>query len=198
MGAMAGPLAVATECASLPEADIADFGAWMATEQRRVLQLCRRFLGDRDEADCASQDTFLKAWEALRKPGAAPPDDPGKWIIRIAVNTCLDRLRSRKWQFWRRRPRAEVEQVLLAMQHAANPSPERSAQSLEIDLRFRAAIAALPLKQRAVITLRHYEGMSLEEIGSALGLETGTVKAHLFRAVSKLRVELRDLYGVRS
>jgi RNA polymerase sigma-70 factor (ECF subfamily) len=42
--------------------------------------------------------------------------------------------------------------------------------------------------------LRHYEGKSLEEIGGVLGLDVGTVKAHMFRAVSKLRTDLRDLY----
>ena len=45
-----------------------------------------------------------------------------------------------------------------------------------------------------MFTLRHYEDMSLEEIGDLLGLDVGTVKAHMFRAVTKLRVELRDLY----
>jgi len=52
----------------------------------------------------------------------------------------------------------------------------------------------LSARQRAVFTLRHYEDKSLEEIGLVLGLDVGTVKAHMFRAVSKLRVELRDLY----
>ena len=52
----------------------------------------------------------------------------------------------------------------------------------------------LSTRQRAVFTLRHYEDMSLEEIGQILGLEVGTVKAHMFRAVGKLREELRDLY----
>jgi RNA polymerase sigma factor (sigma-70 family) len=48
-----------------------------------------------------------------------------------------------------------------------------------------------------VFTLRHYEGMSLEEIGSHLGLDVGTVKVHMFRAIAKLRDELRDLYEGR-
>ena len=45
-----------------------------------------------------------------------------------------------------------------------------------------------------MFTLRHYDDLSLEEIGELLGLDVGTVKAHMFRAVSKLRGELRDLY----
>jgi RNA polymerase sigma-70 factor (ECF subfamily) len=56
------------------------------------------------------------------------------------------------------------------------------------------ALDKLSARQRTVFTLRHYEDMSLEEIGGLLCLDVGTVKAHMFRAVTKLRVELRDLY----
>src|SRR5580700_9323035 len=73
-----------------------DFGAWMTSEQRRVYALCQRLLQDRDEADSATQDVFLKAYQALKKDDAKELDDPARWVTRIAVNTCLDRLRSRK------------------------------------------------------------------------------------------------------
>src|ERR1041385_4961199 len=108
MGQMAEPLlAERTEPAQLR-----DFGAWMASEQRRVYALCQRFLQDRDEADSATQDVFLKAYQALKKDDAKDLDDPARWITRIAVNTCLDRLRSRKWQFWRKRPSSEDEKTI--------------------------------------------------------------------------------------
>jgi RNA polymerase sigma-70 factor (ECF subfamily) len=56
------------------------------------------------------------------------------------------------------------------------------------------AIGSLSDRQRSVFILKHYEDLSLEQIGEALGLEVGTVKAHMSRAVAKLREELRDLY----
>ena len=62
-------------------------------------------------------------------------------------------------------------------------------------IRLAAALNKLSPRQRAVFTLRHFEDMSLEEIGGLLGLDIGTVKAHMFRAVAKLRVELREFYG---
>ena len=103
MGLMAGPaLAARTETGQLRDFT-ADFTAWMASEQRRVYGLCRRLLQDDDEADSATQDVFLKAYTALRKEDARTLDDPARWLTRIAVNTCLDRLRSRRWRFWRRR-----------------------------------------------------------------------------------------------
>jgi len=171
-----------------------DFGAWMTAEQRRVYALCQRLLQDRDEADSATQDVFLKAFQALKKENAKDLDDPARWVTRIAVNTCLDRLRSRKWQFWRRRPSPEDEQSILSMAASKRPEAEDRYFAGEITARLNSALEKLSARQRAVFTLRHYEDMSLEEIGIILGLDVGTVKAHMFRAVAKLREELRDLY----
>src|SRR5437016_739650 len=190
MGLMAQPLlAEAAERGILR-----DFDAWMASEQRRVYALCQRLLQDRDEADSATQDVFLKAYQALKREDAKELDDPARWVTRIAVNTCLDRLRSRKWQFWRRRPSAEDERAILAMAASMAPGSEDRYFAGQIMARLNTALDRLSARQRAVFSLRHFEDMSLEEIGNLLGLDVGTVKAHMFRAVSKLREELRDLY----
>lgn len=172
-----------------------DFGAWMTSEQRRVYSLCQRFLQDRDEADSATQDVFLKAYQALARQDAQPLEDPARWITRIAVNTCLDRLRSRKWQFWRRRPAPEDEQAILALAQSRSPEAEDHYFAGQIGTRLRKALEKLSPRQRMVFSLRHFEEMSLEEISQTLNLDVGTVKAHMFRAVAKLRGELRDLYG---
>jgi RNA polymerase sigma-70 factor (ECF subfamily) len=178
----------------------ANFGTWMAAEQRRIFALCHRLLQDPDEADSATQDTFLKAYQAMRKEDARELDDPTRWITRIAVNTCLDRLRSHKWQFWRRRPRTsqwsnqQDEGATLAMIRSAAPEAEDRYFASQISSRLESALDRLSARQRAVFTLRHYDDLSLDEIGDVLGLDIGTVKAHMFRAVSKLRTELRDLY----
>ncbi|MEQ1883673.1 MAG: RNA polymerase sigma factor [Bryobacteraceae bacterium] len=171
-----------------------DFGAWMTAEQRRVYALCQRMLQDPDEADSATQDVFLKAYQALQKEDAKALDDPARWLSRIAVNTCLDRLRSRKWQFWRRRPQPADEEIILGMARSKAPEGEQKLLASEIGARLEMALSRLSDRQRAVFTLRHYDEMSLEEIGATLGLDVGTVKAHMFRAVGKLRIELKDLY----
>jgi RNA polymerase sigma-70 factor, ECF subfamily len=173
---------------------IRDFGAWMTSEQRRIYGLCHRMLQDPDEANSATQDIFFKAYQALKKEDAQAVDDPARWLTRIAVNTCLDRLRSRKWQFWRRRPQAADEAMILGLARSKAPEGEQRFYASEIGARLERALTRLSERQRAVFTLRHYDEMSLEEIGEALGLDVGTVKAHMFRAVGKLRKELRDLY----
>ncbi len=142
----------------------------------------------------ATQDTFLKAWQALKRPESKDLDDPGKWLTRIAVNTCLDRLRSRRWQFWRKRPNPEDETAILALARATNPNAEDRVFATQIAQRLEQALQRLSLRQRAAFTLRHYEDRSLAEIAEVLDLDVGTVKVHLFRAIEKLREELHDLY----
>lgn len=197
MGLMAGPaLAARTDTGQLRDIR-AEFTAWMASEQRRVFGLCQRLLRDPDEADSATQDVFLKAYHALCKEDAKVLDDPARWITRIAVNTCLDRLRSQRWRFWRRRPSQLDEQLILRLASSPRPEAEDRYFAAQIRARLESALEKLSPRQRATFTLRHYEDLSLEEIGSLLDLDIGTVKAHMHRAVVKLRRELRDLYGGR-
>ena len=88
IGSVAQPLLVDRADTDL----LRDFAQWMSSEQRRVFSLCQRFLQDRDEADSATQDVFFKAYQALKREDAQELDDPARWVTRIAVNTCLDRL----------------------------------------------------------------------------------------------------------
>jgi len=173
----------------------ADFSGWMLSEQRRIFLLCQRMLGEADEADSATQDVFLKAFRALQKQEVTL-DEPGKWLTRIAVNTCLDRLRSRRWQFWRRRPEQHDEELILSMAPSMSPDAEDGVFARQISERLAAALDKLSPRQRAVFTLRHYEDRSLDEIAALLDLDVGTVKAHMARGVAKLRVELKDLYAM--
>ena len=193
---MAGAIAGKLEGRVHVGVDLSDFGSWMASEQKRIYLLCRRMLQDPEEADSATQDVFLKAYKALGKAQheAADLHHPDKWITRIAVNTCLDRLRSKAWKIWQRRPSVEDEKVILEMVPGSDPDAERQLFAKQIQGRLEAALKELSGRQRAVFSLRHYEDMPLEEIAGVLQLDTGTVKAHLFRALGKLREELRDLY----
>jgi len=177
--------------------DLRNFGSWMASEQRRVFLLCRRLLQDADEADSTTQDVFLKAYRALTKRSESESEDldnPGKWLTRIAVNTCLDKLRSKSWKLWQRRPAPQDEEVILQMAPGTDPDAERLLFAKQIQQRLESAQAKLSERQRAVFALRHYESMALDEIAEVLKLDVGTVKAHLFRAITKMREELKDLY----
>jgi RNA polymerase sigma-70 factor (ECF subfamily) len=179
--------------------DLRNFGSWMASEQKRIFLLCRHLLQDPDEADSAAQDVFLKAFKALRRNNSEPADmqSPGKWITRIAVNTCLDRLRSNAWKIWQRRPAPADEKLILSLAPGTGPDAERLLFAKQIQQRLHIAVGKLSERQRAVFSLRHYDAMPLEDIADVLKLDVGTVKAHLFRALTKMREELKDLYGAR-
>jgi RNA polymerase sigma-70 factor, ECF subfamily len=184
-----------TDAAMSVSAD--EFSRFVESEQRRVFLLCYRMLRDRDEADSAAQDAFLKAYKAINRPGP-PIEEPSKWITRIAVNTCLDLLRSRKWQFWRKRPAEADERLILESAPESAPDAERVQFSRQVRARLQEALGRLSARQRAVFSLRHDQGLSLEEIGQMLGLDVGTVKAHMSRAIAKLRQELKELHDLRS
>jgi RNA polymerase sigma-70 factor (ECF subfamily) len=190
MGVMADPLTASLHILASAE----DFESWVRTEQRRIFLLCYRMLQDREEADSASQDAFLKAYKALQQPENKDLDDPGKWLTRIAVNTCLDRLRSQRWQFWRKRPKPEDEKLILEMSASGSPNAEDQMFAREIQVKLAKALQRLSERQRAVFMLRHYEDRSLDQIADILQLDVGTVKAHMSRAIAKLRVELEELY----
>jgi RNA polymerase sigma-70 factor (ECF subfamily) len=176
-------------------ADLRDFSSWMVSEQKRIFLLCRRMLQDPDEADSATQDVFLKAFRALhQRTEPADLDNPGKWVTRIAVNTCLDRLRSKHWKIWRRRPAADDEERILQRTPAGRADAEALLFAKQIQRRLELALTRLSGRQRAVFSLRHFDAMPLEDIAEVLKLDVGTVKAHLFRAIGKLREELKDLY----
>ena len=177
--------------------DLHEFGPWMQSEQRRVYLLCLRLLRDEDEASSATQDAFFKAYRAIGKTEFEAVDDATRWITRIAVNTCLDRLRSKRWQFWRKRPPKDTEETILKLAPSSDPDALDWIRGREIKRRLEVAVEKLSLRQRAVFTLRHYDDNTLEEIARTLDLDVGSVKSHLSRALVKMRCELKDLYGNR-
>jgi len=190
MGAMADRLAARVDMNPL----MADFASWMAAEQRRVYLLCYRMLQDSDEAGSATQDAFLKAYRALSRDGAEQLEDPAKWLTRIAVNSCLDRLRSRSWKIWRRRPSPKNEETILAMTASRSPSADDLVFAGQIASRLAEAVEQLSPRQRAVFLLKHFEDRRLEEIAEILELDLGTVKSHMSRALVKMRSLLQDIY----
>jgi RNA polymerase sigma-70 factor, ECF subfamily len=174
---------------------VIDFEAWMAEEQERIFVLCMRLLRNRDEADSATQDVFVEAYKTLEKNGCHSVEEPPKWLTRVAFNTCYDRIRSKRWRFWQRHSRDAFGDDMLRAMPASGPTQEDEAAAQEIRQRMETSLERLSARQRAVFIFRHEEQLSFEEIARMMDLDTGTVKAHMARAIKKLREELRDLYA---
>jgi RNA polymerase sigma-70 factor (ECF subfamily) len=166
--------------------DTEAFDALMRQHMDRVYALAYRMLRDREEALDVVQEVFIKlhgAIGSLRAEGQV-----GAWLYRVCTNHCIDRSR-------RRRETAPLEEDLHA--DGSESRPEESLERRELQRVVLAAVDGLPPRQRAVFLLRHYEYLSLEEIGQSLGCATGTVKAHLSRATSKVRTALAEYLGRR-
>ncbi len=166
------------------------FSQLVRRHQRRVWMVCRQYVGS-DDADGAAQEAFVKAFRKLHTfDGRA---QLATWLTRIAINTCVDRLRQRS-RFGRR---VEVDDetgddpLLNVVDDAVDP--ERRAMQRQAVRRLRAAEAGLPDRQREVFRLRFYAGLELEEIAEALGVHVGTIKTQLHRAVHRVRAELGDV-----
>src|SRR5438552_15367088 len=97
--ALAVPAGIATGTVEDRQAVLEEM---LPVHQKRVFRIALRFLGDPDDAWTATQDCFMNAYRALDR---CPTDALGRqrWLSRLVINLCLDRLRSRKWKWWRDR-----------------------------------------------------------------------------------------------
>ena len=156
---------------------------------RALFRLAFRMTGNELDAEDIVQETFLKAWKQIAKfDGRA---GFGTWLHRICSNCALDHIRARK-----RRDGGDSEEIL-AQAAAPTPSPERLAQSSQVTAILSAALEELSGMERAAFVLRHYEGLSIQDISAALGVQTGAAKHSVFRAVQKLRRALEPVVTTR-
>ena len=152
----------------------------------RVVSLCRLMLSDPEEAEEVAQEVFVTLLRSLQS--ATEPMAWGYWLTRVAVNACRDRHRSRFRRWWRDGREELVEERLAG----TAATPEDEAIGNESRALIWRAFRRLPLRQRQVFVMRQLEGWSTEEVAQTLGLSTGSVKQHLFRAVHRLRDALLE------
>jgi RNA polymerase sigma-70 factor (ECF subfamily) len=161
------------------QGDAEAFGQLVAQHQRAVFNIAYRMVGNRQEAEDVAQESFVKTYQALDRFDRERPFAP--WLYRITTNTALNWIK-------RRRPEAELEEETL--QVTATPNPEAQTIAAESSERLRAAIATLPPNYRVAIELRHFQGLSYQEMSEALGVPLSDVKSWLFRARRRLREAL--------
>ena len=158
----------------------------------RVFRLAYRLTGHEQEAEDVVQETFLRAFREIRRFEAR--SSFATWLYRITVNCSHDLLRQRPRAGTR--PSLDDPDLRVAAE-LADPSaaadPLRELASRRIDERVRAAMDALSGQERSAFVMRHYEGLSIEEIGGVLNLKASAAKHSIFRAVQKLRRSLEPL-----
>ena len=156
--------------------------------QTRVVAHVSRMVGSRDDALDLAQEIFLKVFQALDRYN--PEFKFSTWLFRIAGNAAIDHLR-------KRRPRTvplevpdpESRSGVAAIEHESpGLDPYGELRNVERGQAITRAIAALPPEFRELIALRHFGGLSYEEIATLKNMPLGTVKNKLFRA----RVVLKE------
>ena len=150
-------------------------------ETPRVFRACYRVLGRIEDAEEATQETFVLAYRAL---GAFRGDGhPAAWLSRIAVREAWRRSADRSR---RDKLTADLDPADVAIPHHAR-DPMSEALHMEERENVRAAVERLPELYRHVVALRYFAELSIHEIAEATGRPEGTVKAQLHRGLRRLR-----------
>lgn len=159
-----------------PAAERALYDAYV----ERVYRLAFRLSGDAELASDFTQDTFIRAFGRL---GEFRGDSAfGTWLHTIAVSVVLNGMRKVKRLRTREAPYEEALTIGINRRESEPDLKDRMARAIE----------ALPEGYRMVFLMHDLEGYTHEEIGAALGVQSGTSKAQLFRARAKLRITLAD------
>ncbi|PZG38761.1 SigE family RNA polymerase sigma factor [Spongiactinospora gelatinilytica] len=153
--------------------DRADFERYVAERSARLLRTAHLLCHDWATAEDLLQTALAKAWLAWRRVG----DNPDPYVYRILANTYAS--------WWRRRWRGEIPTSALP----DRPADDDATVLLGAREAVRQALAALPVKQRAVIVLRYYADLSDPEIAAILGCSVPTVRSQASRALAKLRID---------
>lgn len=154
--------------------DQAAFEAIVDSHLSAVYNLACRMIGDGDDAMDITQEVFIKVYQNIARY------DPAyrlfSWIYRIAVNECLNRLKQR-----------ERIVALTSEIAAAAPDPEQRSIRRESDEHVWAAMSALSPEHRIVLILKHFLGLSYQDISTTLEIPEKTVKSRLYTARQRLK-----------
>ncbi len=172
------------------------FDALVKRHHGRIFNLCFRMLGDSDEANDLAQETFIKAFNGLKRFRFEASFST--WLYRIAVNACKNRMRLVAYRLRRNtlstNGKASLGEGGASLQlKDGNPLPLEAVEAKERALQIQEAILSLSPEHRAVVLLRDMEGLSYEAIADVIGKNLGTVKSRLSRARQILKEKLRGM-----
>src|SRR5437016_5707411 len=169
--------------------DAAAFEELVNRYEGKIFRLTRNITGNHEDAEDAMQDAFLKAYAHLK-------DFHGKsrfytWLVRIAANEALMRLRKRRPNHFSLDQPIEGDSDLMPRElEEWSPNPEQLYAKSEIDNIVSAFVSQLEDDYRIVLVLRDVEELSTQETANALGISLSAVKSRLLRARLKLREKL--------
>jgi RNA polymerase sigma-70 factor (ECF subfamily) len=174
------PRADITLIARVVTRDAQALGELYDRHRRLLFGLILRILRDRGEAEEVLQEAFVQVWTRAETYSAVL-GSPAAWLVRIARNRAIDRLRANDV-----RGRA----VAMAPEPPEAENPERLANLGERQRAVRGALTALPPEQRELIEQAYFGGLTQSELAGRYGLPLGTVKTRIRTGMLTLRREL--------
>jgi RNA polymerase sigma-70 factor, ECF subfamily len=166
--------------------DKAAFRCLAGRHTKRTFALARRITGNDEDAEEIVQEAMIRVWTAA--PRWRPDAAIKTWIYRITVNLCLNRRRQKRF--------APLDEA------GDYPDPAPSAIDLlerqQVDKLVANAITGLPARQRAVLVLTYYEGLSNAETAETMGTSISSVESLLVRAKRQLRDQLGGLLDLEA
>jgi len=173
--------------------DVAAFEELVNRYERKIFRLAQNITGNREDAEDAMQDAFLKSYAHLKE--FQGDSRFYTWLVRIAVNESLMRLRKRKPnQISLDEPVGTDDDIMPREVEDWGPSPEQRYAQTELQQILNAAIENLDPAYRTVFVLRDVEELSTEEAAALLGISVPAVKSRLLRARLKMRERLQSYF----
>jgi RNA polymerase sigma-70 factor (ECF subfamily) len=179
--------------ARVQKGDKSAFDLLVRKYQHKIVKLVSRYVRDRTEVEDIAQETFIKAYRALR--GFRGESAFYTWLYRIAINTAKNYLVSQGRRPLAVEPLADEEGGPdgLILNLREDSTPEHNVLAEEIARTVEQAIGALPEDLRTAITLREIDGLSYEEIAEIMDCPIGTVRSRIFRAREAIDRDLKPL-----
>jgi len=172
------------------DGDEGAFGVLVRRYQRRLTAFLSQLVGDIELARELSQEAFVRAWSALERFN--PKYRFSTWLFRIAHNLGIDQLRRRRLKttpLYRTDSEGDEVEVVVA---DLDKDPLGHLENRALASELREVIDGLRPEYRELVLLRHFGGLSYQEIADFTEMPLGTVKNKLFRAHSVLRKALTD------
>lgn len=171
-------------CRVKEQDDHQEFARLLKRWETPIQRLCTRMIGDPDQGDDLKQEVFIRLFE--NRKSYQPKSRFSTFLWRIALNRCYDELRRqrRRREFLGSEPEESPDRDLGEV--TEDSGPDLQAASLEESALVRQAVLALPDIYRAVVVLRHYEGLKLARIAEVLEIPEGTVNSRMAEALDRL------------
>lgn len=162
------------------------FERFVLAYQDRIYAFCVGLTKDRSAAQEIAQDTFLRAYAALKKydPQRIRELSLRGWLYQIALNLTKNS---------RRRKHIASLELAMAKAVASAENVSEEIEQAELARTVRAAIGGLPSRMRAAVMLRHLEELGYDEIARIMGQPQGTIKSNVHRGLALLKKELHHV-----